>query len=84
VSYSEKDGQVLLTMSRDDYDTLLFAFGWAAGSALRDKDRGRLNRMLQVINRVNEGNPEYRPYQVNPSPNCTSNGHSHSNPGRTA
>jgi hypothetical protein len=62
VSYSERDGQVVLTMSREDYETLLIALGIAAGHAM--KEGARPHKCLAFINRLNEGNPNYTPYQV--------------------
>lgn len=58
MSYSEKDGQVVLTMNREDYETLLLAIGC---HTFYGYDRERIFGMLD---RMNEGNPHYRPYQV--------------------
>lgn len=61
MSYSEENGQVGLTMSREDYDIVLMALG--AFTALTwDKHKGA--RMLDLVNRLNSGNPNYTPYQV--------------------
>jgi hypothetical protein len=62
MSYREQDGQVILTMSREDYQHLLFALGEAA--ACTRKFGGDLNGELSFLNRLNEGNPHYTPYQV--------------------
>ena len=63
MSYSEmKDGQVILTMSREDYDRLIFKLGIAAGYAI--KNGADVNNALAFMNRLNEGNPNYTPYQV--------------------
>jgi hypothetical protein len=62
MSYSEKDGQVILTMSREDYDWLLMALGMATGLAARDSCD--VTPWLDVVNRLNSGNPNYTPYQV--------------------
>lgn len=56
MSYGEKDGQVVLTMSRADYETLLICLGAAAGLAVA------LQPHLELMDRLNEGNPNYRPY----------------------
>jgi ribosomal protein S27AE len=86
MSYSEKDGQVILTMSREDYNLLLMMLGTATAATMPDGvlksvplliyptsedlalwNRGRrdsLERMLQFMNRLNSGNPNYTPYQV--------------------
>ena len=67
MSYSEENGQVVLTMSREDYLIVLRALGSftapvAAYSLIGEKDG--LNRMLDFMNRLNQGNPNYTPYQV--------------------
>ena len=69
MGYSEKDGQVVLTLSRDDYSSLIFYMGAATGVLLRDSPRPdtqdrALRRMLEFLNRLNQGNPNYTPYQV--------------------
>lgn len=51
MSYREENGQVVLTMSREDYERLLFD----------------LTAMLEFMNRLNQGNPQYTPYQVEKS-----------------
>jgi len=67
VSYSEQDGQVILTMSREDYDCLLMMLGIAQARALArtaPHNRVERTRMLDFVNRLNSGNPNYTPYQV--------------------
>lgn len=61
MSYREEDGQVVLTMSTDDYQLLLMMLGaaTATGHVLSTK------RALALVNRLNEGNPHFTPYQVN-------------------
>jgi hypothetical protein len=62
MSYSEKDGQVILTMSRKDYDLVMRLLG--AGSA-RDIERvDSLHYILGLLNRLNEGNPDCTAYLV--------------------
>ena len=60
MSYSEENGQVILTMSRDDYDRLLFRLAKAAASM----GRQGLDAELQYSDRLNSGNPNYTPYHV--------------------
>ena len=51
---------MILTMSREDYQLVLMLLG--AGVAT-----GRIaswNRGYELLNRLNEGNPHYTPYQV--------------------
>lgn len=57
MSYSESNGQVILTMTRDDYDLMLLMLG--AGSVAVSFDLS-----LPFLNRLNSGNPNYTPYQV--------------------
>ena len=64
MSYSEQDGQVVLTMSREDYETTL--------DLIADSIHAKRNfwtgqgkpEILALLNRLNEGNPHYTPYQV--------------------
>ena len=67
MSYSEKDGQVVLTMSREDYDLLLVVFAAATKLSLIGP-MGNLivgpDEIIGLLNRLNQGNPEYRPYQI--------------------
>jgi hypothetical protein len=63
MSYSEKDGQVVLTMSREDYERVLMALGMATGAALRGYGPLAYRILVPLLNRVNEGNPDYTPYQ---------------------
>ena len=62
MSYSEENGQVVLRMSREDYDWLLMALGMATGLAARDSRD--VTPWVAVVNRLNSGNPNYTPYQV--------------------
>jgi hypothetical protein len=60
----DADGNVAITMTRDDYDSLLLALGRAAGCMSRDGDRAGVYRAVALLNRLNAGNPYYRPYVV--------------------
>ena len=60
MSYSEENGQVVLRMSREDYQTLLISLGYAMGGSFF-VDR---NHALEFLNRLNSGNLHYTPYQV--------------------
>ncbi|MGH9505264.1 MAG: hypothetical protein ACRD20_20615 [Terriglobales bacterium] len=57
MSYSESNGQVILTMSKEDYELLTRMLG--AGSIAVPFDRS-----LPFLTRLNSGNPNYPPYQV--------------------
>ena len=63
MSYSEENGQVILTMSREDYNLLLIVLGYATGGAIKDHWIPA-ERMFELTNRLNQGNPNFTPYQV--------------------
>jgi formylmethanofuran dehydrogenase subunit B len=60
MAYREENGQVVLTMSRSDFEVLLVALGYTLDSGLW------VNRdaALAYVNRLNQGNPNYTPYEV--------------------
>jgi hypothetical protein len=62
--YREENNQVVLTMSREDWGMLLIILGYAAGCAAAEGHSDGFLDMVGVTNRLNEGNPNYRPYQV--------------------
>lgn len=62
MSYREENGQVVLTMSREDYETLLIWLGYYTGGV--SQRGGKIDEMLSFLNRLNQGNPNYTPYQV--------------------
>jgi hypothetical protein len=53
-------------MSRNDYSNLLMTIGIAAGAT--NPESPMLSRIFNLVNRLNEGNPNYTPYQVEPKP----------------
>jgi hypothetical protein len=58
VSYSEENGEVVLRMSREDYEELDGAVGLAVAWAMTPE------RIWKMWDRLNSGNPNYTPYQV--------------------
>ena len=60
MSYREENGQVVLTMSRVDFEWLLIILGSATANF-------GVNRITGLCDRLNEGNPNYTPYQVEKS-----------------
>lgn len=60
------DGNVVITMTRDDYDNLLLQLG-AGAYALKHTGAIPLRRSLALLNRLNAGNPHYTPYEVEPT-----------------
>jgi hypothetical protein len=66
MSYSEQDGQVVLTMSKGDYGFLMFNLG--ACVAAQKIHRGSiLGRLQDMVDRLNSGNPNYTPYKTEES-----------------
>ena len=65
MSYSEQDGQVVLTMSREDYESLVMKIFPIAAAAVCTGE-GALNwqEVFALLDRLNFGNPHYTPYQV--------------------
>jgi hypothetical protein len=66
MSYREENGQVVLTMSRRDYENILMICGIAAGLSMRS-GRNLLftaDDIAALLNRLNQGNPNYTPYEV--------------------
>jgi hypothetical protein len=64
MSFEERDGQVILTMSRYDYlflKRLLY-------KELAEESRGEAESTKQFLNRLNSGNPNYTPYQTGKKP----------------
>ena len=66
VSYREENEQVILTMSREQYDRLLMVFAMATLKAmhLRNDFPRAVENTMELLNQLNEGNPNYTPYQV--------------------
>lgn len=60
--YREENGAVVLTMTRADYEGLLFILGFAIGS-MRKADVPATN-VVRLANRLNAGNPGFTPYET--------------------
>jgi hypothetical protein len=71
MSYSEENGQVVLRMSREDYERLIFRLGLALGNFANSSgvaaQQESIKQELAFLNRLNQGNPDYTPYQVEQS-----------------
>jgi hypothetical protein len=55
------DGDIMLKMSQEDWSFLLFALGYFTGGREKESERAVA---IEFINRINEGNPEFKPYKV--------------------
>lgn len=56
-----ENGRVLIDISTDDFNSLLLCLGYATGAA---RDKATRNAWLRLANAVNEGNPDWTPYDV--------------------
>lgn len=52
-------GNVVITMTQGDYQSLLIRLGYSSGGKTF-----KLAHSLLLLNRLNAGNPNYTPYQV--------------------
>lgn len=62
MSYTLEGDEVVLRMSREDYEHLLFLIASAHGKMF-DSWESR-PRELAFMNRLNSGNPNYTPYRT--------------------
>ena len=63
--YGENEqGDVTLRLTRDDYTRLILALGYATGAAMKQPGGMSVDDLLRLMNRLNEGNSNYRPYAV--------------------
>lgn len=62
MGYQENGDEVTLTMTRQDYMDLTLALGIATGWAMKEgKD---ITSLLELINRIHQGNPNWTPYET--------------------
>ena len=65
LEYDDQDP--VLLMSKQNYDRLLFALGGVCGEASRNLNGEEMWKAvkpyLELVNRMNVGNPQYRPYR---------------------
>lgn len=60
----EPNGLIALRVTQEEFDELLLVLGYAGGSAAREQNRWMLPMSLRLVNRLNTGNPDFRPYEV--------------------
>ncbi len=63
MGYKREGDTVTLTMTQDDYESVLLAMAIAAGVAMRDGAPERFRHYLELANRVNAGHPYWTPYK---------------------
>jgi hypothetical protein len=61
--YQREDDTVTLTMTVEEYQTLLIGLGYTLVIA-RGKDPDLYVRWIKLVNSINDGNPKWTPYEV--------------------
>lgn len=61
MSFTKSHDGVIITLSDEDFDLLLMMMGYVTGM---EKDKGLQNLFIGLVNRVNEGNPDFVPYKI--------------------
>lgn len=64
MSYSEENGQVILRMSREDYEGLMTLIEREIDTTARPYRPITRTALIKFLNRLNSGNPNYTSYQV--------------------
>jgi hypothetical protein len=53
-----------LNLTREEFDTLILALGFATGSAFK-QGMGKLSySLLELANTINKDNPNWKPYEI--------------------
>jgi hypothetical protein len=55
-----------ITLSREDFESLLLALGMATGLCFREGQEQLAYRIIQLTNIINAGNPDFLPYAIPP------------------
>ena len=65
MSYQKTEAGVVITLTDEQYDELLLMLGYATGAMSNDDPNGwPLYRALRFVNEINDGNPNWMPYEV--------------------
>ncbi len=64
MSYASDGERVTLTLTRDQFDQLLIMLGSSCAAVADDKLRFR--HYISLVNKLNEGNPDFRAYVLVP------------------
>lgn len=68
--HTETNSTVRITLTRDEFDLLLLSLGIAAGMASEDNPK-LFRSIFRLVNAINDGNPNFTPYQIDPEPEKT-------------
>jgi hypothetical protein len=63
-TYSREKDQITLRLTMEQWQTLLLVLGYSTGAAIKHGEQGMARLALQLANQLNEGNPEFMPYEV--------------------
>ena len=53
----DENGDIILTMSKDDYQWLFLALGIATGAASKEENDKMVHSLCSLMERLNKGNP---------------------------
>ena len=56
--------RVLIDISEDQFISLISALGYAVGAAIKDDERDHFRSWIRLANAINEGNPNWTPYET--------------------
>jgi hypothetical protein len=51
-------------LTDDEYTTMILMCGYATGAAMKQGDKRLADSFILITNRLHEGNPNFRPYEV--------------------
>jgi len=63
-AWTREGDEIVLRLSVNDYETLLLMLGFAAGAVSRESHQNIFWRWVALVNRINEGNPQFTPYEI--------------------
>ncbi len=64
MAFRREGDDIYLKLTADQYDMVLVALGMAAGLAARENHPKGYRCWLRVADEINEGNPQWQPYNV--------------------
>lgn len=58
------DVEIHIELTRDEFELLLIALGYATSRAIQEHDHGQMVRFLRLANSVNKNNPSWKAYEI--------------------
>ena len=59
-----ENGDIQIRLTKEDFDCLLLSLGYAFGSLHKIGDLAMTKNVLRVVNRINQGNPDFTEYET--------------------